>query len=401
MNEDDKNGRGGDDDEFGGMAAGFGDGMEPESRPSLTLVPDGDSEGGLDDAGGPEEAEPGTDPIKIVRRFKKARRPTSKKEKAISIMLRRAGLESLPPLEELMKGKQGSEVQISSIAVFTGEPKDDVLAELSKKFTLQNSVNLSAEVTLQRVLVVGAEILTAGRMFQPIQVAHVDDTLQCTSGRHRLAFLALAYGADAKIPVYIEEMTLNEARDAVVVANQSRPTKAMEKAEHAVLRSVGGDADARQDEIYRKMVKSKASAQKYCVYSVLERGYPLKLSFPVSLTGSRKDGLTTIPNLSGFWSSSIDWNEDVKKDEFDSSLKGTVTFLNGMVAEMQKCEGFNPMIHLGAKPLCAIGKFYRTCLELTGKVPDPIMLSRVVVSLEEIGRQRSEKTYQDIAKVMR
>jgi hypothetical protein len=358
----------------------------------------------------PDETAPGATesvqkPPVVKKQTKRATKPLTGCDKAVRLMLRRAGLDELPTIDHIMRGKEGTtKMPISDIALFIGIPTDSVLADLAKQCPVKNIVNLSAEVLKSRVMSIGAQILTSGRMYQPIQVAKVNREWQCTSGRHRLAFLALAYGASAKIAVYVEEMTLCEARDAVVVANQARPTKALERAEHAVLQAVGGDVDAKQAEMYSKTVLTKAKAKKYCVYSVLEKGHPTRLTFPVSLTSSRKDGgLTTITNVENYWGAAIDWHKDTEQKDFDASLESATEFLNKLAKELQAVSGFEASHHMASMTLSAIGKWYRSYVDVNGASPDDKagVIAKAVVAMGAIGRQKSEQTYDALKKAMR
>jgi hypothetical protein len=243
-------------------------------------------------------------------------------------------------------------------------------------------------------------------MYIPIQVVKIaeDNVLECVSGRHRLAFLALAYGADTKIPVNIEHMSLNEARDAVVVANEARPTKALERAEHTVLQAVGGNIDAEQDELYTKTVKTRSSARKYCVFNVMKRKYPMRLGFKVSQTSSRRDGgLTTLTNVENFWGAALEWNQDLDRKKFDAMLKDSVRFLNEIAEEFQKHKDFNPDHHMASMTMIAIGKYYRAYSEIMGKNAIDVVriLAKHVVKMGEIGRQKSEKTYKELSAALK
>jgi hypothetical protein len=407
------------EDEFGGFGANFGsesDGQGDVEAPTVTAEakeeppvvettpePAEDSEGVSD---GKED----TDEPKAPVLKKRARMPLTKRQKAVRLMLRKAGLEELPELSVILRDKEGVEIAINELALFIDTPRDETLLELSDRVPGKNIVNLSAEVMKNRVITVGAEIIKAGRMFQPIQVADIMEdgvptgNYQCTSGRHRLAFLALAYGATAKIPVYVENMTLNEARDAVVVANQARPTRARERAEHAVLGAVGGDADAEQDEMYNATATTKARSRKYCVYSVFQKNHPIPLGFPVSATSSRKDGgLTTVSNVENFWATSLTWDKDMKRKEFDGELAASILFLNQVAESMQVEEAFDSSHHLASMTLSAIGKWYRAYKEITGldAAPKAAMVAKCIVSLGEIGRQKSDTTYSALTGLMR
>ncbi len=391
-----------DDDagEAGASAAGTSEPIEsaaPENAetPAAPVEPAKDSET-------PSEPKPARK-RRRPRLVKKGKVPMTKRQKVVRLMMRRAGIRELPDIDVLLRCKAGARVAIKEIGLFTGVPSDEVLAEMAAECPVKNRVNLSAELTKNRVVFVGAEILTAGRMYQPIQVARIteDGSLECTSGRHRLAFLALVYGTDAQIPVYVEEMTLNEARDAVVVANQARPTKAMERAEHACLQAVSGDVSAKQEQLFASTATTKAKARKYCVYSVMRRSYPASLTFAVSPTSSRKDGsLTTLTNIENFWSAALDWHKGISRVDFDAALKESVSFLNELAKELQKQSGFDANHHMAAMTLKAVGKYYRSYQEITGKGVTPLvgLIAECIVKMGEIGRQKSEKTFQGLSK---
>lgn len=327
------------------------------------------------------------------------------RDKAVRVILRRSGKDEVPELDHLLRNKGGKSMRICDIGLFIGEPDDEVLKELAAECKIANRVNLSAEVLLSQVKKVGASILQADRMYQPIQVARIeeDGSYECTSGRHRLAFLSLLYGPKANIKVYVEDMTLQEARDAVVVANMARPTKALERAEHAVLQAVHGDADAAQDELYKNTATTKTKVKKYCVFSVLKNKYPAELSFKLSLTASRKGGaLTTITNVENFWGAALNWNKQMERAEFDEQLKTSVTFLNALAEKLQEQDGFDAIQHMSSMALSAIGKYYQDVESVTGdalgRVED---IAVAIVAMGEIGRQKSEVTYTALAKALR
>jgi len=395
----------GDDEDFGGFDADFAPDTDGKDEPQK----DGESKEDESTTEPKKEEQASTEtpekPTGVKKQVKRAKKPLTIRDKAVRLMLRRAEVDVLPDMDHLMRGKIGaSKLAIKDIALFIGVPKDELLAELAAECGVKNIVNLSAEVMKSRIMAIGAQILTAGRMYQPIQVAKIDREYQCTSGRHRLAFLALAYGTSARIPVYIEEMTLNEARDAVVVANQARPTKALERAEHAVLQAVGGNVDAKQDEMYSKTVKTKAKAKKYCVYSVLEKGHPTRLSFPVSLTASRRDGgLTTITNVENYWGAAIEWHKDMVRTDFDTALESATDFLNEVAKVLQTEAGFEASHHMASMTLSAIGKYYRSYVDVNGALPvaKVTAVANAIVAMGDIGRQKSEQTYKALAEVMK
>lgn len=334
---------------------------------------------------------------------KKTLKTVTPRQKAVNVILRRAGKDKPLDIRQIMTGKWGTEVKIKDIAIFIGdEQTDDLMSEIAKECPIRNRVNLSAEVSKKRVVDVGSEIMDAGRMYQPISVARIleDKRLECTSGRHRLVFLAMVYGANTKIPVYIEEMTLNQARDAVVVSNQSRGTKALESAEHTVLQAVRGNLAASQDDMYSRTVLSKSKAKKYCVFSVVNRDYPMKLGFKVSKDSSRKEGgITTLANVENYWGAALEWKSGMPRKEFDGQFKESIRFLNAVVASMQKKQEFNPKSHLAAMTLAAMGKYFHVHT-VAGKNPFSAAESvgKAIVGMGDVGRQRSEKTYQALMK---
>jgi hypothetical protein len=321
----------------------------------------------------------------------------SPRERAVASMLRKAGRSAIPPIEELLKNREGTQVAIKDIAIFIGEPDGEILQEQAALVPVRNRCNLSAEVHEPRVLAVGADILKAGSMFTPIHVALIQpDVLECVSGRHRLVVLSLLYGPEAQVPVHLENMTLNEARDATIVANDSRPIKALEKAEHAILRAVDGDVDAEQDDLYTKGVTSKASAREYCVFSVINRGRPAKLGFKVSLGSSRKGGgLTTLSNIKNFWACSLAWDSEKTRKDFDAELRDSIRFLNALVAEFEKNKKFNSMHQMSSMAMKAIGKYCRNYADISKKpVIDSVAnIAKALVTAGEIGRWKSEKIY--------
>ena len=347
-----------------------------------------------------------------IRRAKKAVRgkkgkkiPKQRKltriQKAIRLLRRKSGKDQLPSLEDLMQGKVGKRIAINDIGIFAGTPKDPLIAELATECMVGNTLNFSAEITKLRMLQVGVQILKAGKMYSPIHVAQIQEngSYQCVSGRHRLAFLILIYGADAKIPVYLETMTLEEARDAMGVANDSRPAKAKERAELAVLKALNGKSNVSQAELYTQMATSKINSRKYCVYSVMERGYPAKLNFKVSATASRKDGgLTTLSSVETFLHMAMDWRPDTTQKQFDIALKNAVEFVNALADAFQRNPEFNPDEHMTTKPMTAIGRYYLDCqiskdvIHTAISVVDDIVKNLVCVA--GIGRKEPEWIYQ-------
>jgi hypothetical protein len=329
---------------------------------------------------------------------------TKAAEKALKTILSRAKVSALPPLEKLLRNKSGEVIRVSDVGIFVGTPKNEVLAWLSEILPSRNIINGSAEVDLKGIIDVGVEIVRSGKLYQIPHVAKLPDgDIQCTSGRHRLGFFALAYGPDTLIPFYSEQMTLNEARDAVVYANDTRTIGARERAEHAVMQAASGDAAISQDELYERMRFNKTEMVAYCVYSIINRKHPVALEFGVSDSAAKGECLTTLSTVKNYWRISVDCDISLSKSEFDKKLENSTVFLNRLVEEMQKMIGFQADQHLAAMPLAAIGKYYRTATDI-GKSIDQLVVEKLaatVVGLGPIARVSSENTYKAILAKMK
>jgi len=337
---------------------------------------------------------------------KRGRKPMNPRDKFTKSVLRKSKIEALPELDSLFFSRVGdvSKVKIGDVGVFLGTPEDDLLAELAQEWDARNQVNLSSEVGLAGVKKVGVAILEDGKVSSAIEVARVVDNgnaLECTSGRHRLAFLALMYGLDVEVPVDLREMTLMEARNAVIRANESRKIQGLEKSEHAILRATGGNIDIDRDELYEKVVISKSKAIEYSAYSVIDQElHGGKLDFDVSLTNRSGDALTTVNGIKSFWRSAMKWDSKKTRTEFDNELKKSVQFLNGVVAAMTKLFDFKPDQHLATMTLSAIGKLYDNLVTEAEFASNDLagLIAEKVVACGDIGRQKSEKTFQSIVR---
>jgi hypothetical protein len=183
----------------------------------------------------------------------------------------------------------------------------------------------------------------------------------------------------------------------------TRPTKAIERAEHAAMAAVGGNVDAKQDELYEKLVKSKTKCRPYCVYSVIERKHPCRLKFIASLTSSRKDGgVTTVSNVEGFWGAAVKWEPGMERKEFDANLTAATEFLNEMVEAMQKVKEFDAKNNLAAKTLVAIGKYYLEYSNIKGQIPANLAgkVAKAVIALGDVGANSPEKKFSALSKAM-
>ena len=336
---------------------------------------------------------------KVVRSRK------TRQQKDMRVILKRSGLAKPPPVEQILQGRMGEKVSISEIGFLSlDEHSDPVLNDIATACPIRNRLNRD-EVLKSRVLVIGSQILKAGRMWTPILVYRDVDSgrLECISGRHRLTFLALVYGTDLEVPVHIENMTLKEAREAAAVANDSRPIKALERASYAILRAVGGDTEANQDQVYRKLATNKLNVGKYCVFSVIERELPSKLSFNLSERSSRPDGgVTTVSNIECFWNEAFAWTRDMTRQEFDKELKESVSFLNVFIDKIKKIKGFDSSQHLSAGVMSALGRYYLSYKNITHRSAISVCgkMAEGVVGLGQTSKRPQSELYNALAGCM-
>lgn len=331
-----------------------------------------------------------TPAIAIAAKTSRAKKTV--RQKAIRVMLKRSGLGHVPPLEQILLGKTGPQMPISEIGFISRDKQTDpVLALLASECPERNRLNRD-DILRSRILAVGAEIFKAERMWTPIHVFHDPNTggTECISGRHRLAFLALVYGPNIRVPVYIENLTLQAAREATAVANDSRPVKALERASYAILRAASGNTDADRDMLYERMAAHKPDIGKYCVYNVVERGYPERLAFKVSERSSRPDGgITTVSNVEEFWGEALPRRKGMSRKEFDTGLAESVRFLNAFVSAIKTLQGFDPDQHLTANVMSAVGRYYQTFHTITKRNAIEIVgpLAEGVVRLGQTARR--------------
>jgi len=324
---------------------------------------------------------------------KKIEKPVvSVMQKAVNSMLKKAGLEELPQLEDLLGSNGfGTKTKIADLAIFLNEPDSELLKLIQSECPVANTVNCSASVDLKLVKKVGHNILTAGRIFQPMTVAKVEDgSLQVTSGRHRLTFLAMLYGTSAKIPVIIQDMSLVEARNAVVFSNQARSTKALEKADHVVLQACHGNLELDLEERYEVAVRNKTTMKRFVTFHVVANEEISKVSFAVGDT--RKDGaLTTYSGLEGFWGNAIQWHSEMTYPQFEKDVKKATRFINAVVKAMEACADFDSKQQMSTQALTAVGAYYASLTDSgvnVQKVADKI--GEALVKMGEIGREKSE-----------
>jgi len=287
-------------------------------------------------------------------------------ETMVSKMLKSAGLDALPALNDLFASHEGvQQIAINDIAVFIGdnpgfdEKGGDVFAELAATAKLRNTVNLSTEVTVYQTLRVGNEILADGKMWSPIRVARLTDgsrNLECICGRHRLSFLALAYGPDTIVPVIISNMSTQDARSTTIVANRSRRVRKMEEAEHAVLLATGGKDPAAfdKDELYAKAVTSKKGLQRYLMVGI-DQGYIKGTKLPFKMTKAKRKGMVSEYSLTIFLKSAVQWNKEMKREEVETSVRDAIKFLAAVHGELAGDPGFDASTHMSTKSMGALG----------------------------------------------
>ena len=76
--------------------------------------------------------------VKSEGHQKVAHMPLTARQKAVNVILRKAGVEEIPTLDSLMRCKQGDKVKISDIAVFIDTPDDELGKELFDEMPILN-----------------------------------------------------------------------------------------------------------------------------------------------------------------------------------------------------------------------------------------------------------------------
>lgn len=328
------------------------------------------------------------------------------REKFVKSLLKKANLKELPNINDLFKTTESTKVKLKDLAIFISDNPTGILKEVAKEIPLRNTLNLAAEVEEKRVKEVGIRIFESGKIYMAIECAKLTDgsmNLECWSGRHRLAFLALVYGPDAEVPVRITEYTTNEARHAVLIANDARKTLMHEKAQSSYYKAGGDEID--RSVVYDKMAVNKTKAIHYVMAGVLgKKIHGATLKFDVSETSSRADGsLTTGNNLQGYYSNAIEWSKSMQFKEMEDSIKGSTKFLNEVVGELKHQDGFDAKQQLAAQPLKALGSIYiKLSEDIHGTNVSAVDYAKVVaeslVSMGTIGRNRSEEILADLKK---
>lgn len=332
--------------------------------------------------------------------------PKTPREEFVEEAMKKAGITQLPEFASLFEGKQNlTKIKLSDIAVFTQETnRDEVLHTLQLLWKSVNTLHRSAEVNAKRAFDIAVLILEAAKVYLSIEVTRLPDgKLEASSGRHRLIALALLYGMDIEVPVVISDYSLGNARDAVIVANQTRRIGSLEKAEHRVLGHVHSDTEIEREQLYKTAVRKKGDVAEYAAYSTfVSHEYGTRLKFKVSQDSTRSSGaLTTITGIKGFWKRALIWDSTMTRKEFDDNLRESCNFLNSLVEVMEPLKGFDSKQHLASMVLVAIGQIFRHMKDGNNNPIDSVKkLAKAIVDAGEIARQKSEKTYREILKVV-
>lgn len=335
---------------------------------------------------------------KRVGRPKKEKVELSPKEKFVATILRKAGLDELPPLNDLVGRETGVKLPISSVAVFRSKSSNDALATVWND--LPNRLHLEAPVRYSRMMKVAVKILKDGKLFHPIEVGDVRGQTDCISGRHRLAFLALAYGIDAEIPMIVESTTIEDATLAVVSANDTRSSEMTEKADLYFVEAAHGDRNTTNTQDYQA-VRNKSGAIGYAIKYVIIKKSLAELDFKLTATKSRKEGgVATMAAVTWFWKAGLDWSSVMKHSDFEEAIVQSVGVLSQLVFEFQKNEEFNPKFHMATKPMNAIGKIFRDYWSLgqvdalLGKIPS---VANIIIDIgDDVGNNKPIETYETL-----
>src|ERR1035437_561812 len=104
----------------------------------------------------------------VVPEKKGPRLKKTKLQKALRVMLKRAGISKPTPLDLIFRNKTGPRIDISEIGFLSDdEQPNELMQEMAKACPVRNRLNRD-DVSLQRVLAVGAQVFKAGCMRTPI-----------------------------------------------------------------------------------------------------------------------------------------------------------------------------------------------------------------------------------------
>jgi len=348
----------------------------------------------------PKDAPKEAAPKKDVPTLKKlAKKPLTERERFVRLLLKRAGLSELPKLESMFDKDAGNATKkVKDIAIFI-QKGEGMLEDVSKECPHKNVVNLSSEVLFRQVKSVAMDVFHSKRFYHVIEVSNVTDApegvhpLQCVSGRHRLALIALLWGSDAEVPVRLTSRSMCECRDSVVFANKSRATSSVEKADLVMVQAVNGDTAAKPDEVYEKVVRTKTSAVDFAFHRAIHNHiYGFKFEFDVSMRSTIDDCMTMANSIKGFLKSVVTWEPSMTRIQLDTAVKDALKWLNALAKEFNQTKGFVKEQQMAQHPLIAYGDIYRSNL-VAGKDPMEIIpaLVKKAVSLGDIGREKTVK----------
>jgi len=178
--------------------------------------------------------------------------PESREGKLLETIRKEVGAPRLPTYEEVFASHfiyNLPATPIEKLAVFNDNNgwKDSTTAigklmrDISGHFGGDNILNPHAEVDPRRVIVVLSKIISMGKLYNPIKAFKVDNLdqrskkkaalaeYQIFDGRNRAAALAILFGPNLKIPLWIDEEGKSKATIATLEANNVRATRNLEK----------------------------------------------------------------------------------------------------------------------------------------------------------------------------
>lgn len=177
--------------------------------------------------------------------------PDTRAGKILDLIRREVGAPKLPTYEEVFASHFSYNlpaVPVEKLAVFndndgwneSSTALGKLMKDISGHFGGDNVLNPHAEVDPRRVVQVLGKIISMGKLYNPIKAFKVDldqrnkkkaglADYQVFDGRNRAAALAILFGPNLKIPVWIDEEAKSKATVATLEANNVRATRNMEK----------------------------------------------------------------------------------------------------------------------------------------------------------------------------
>jgi hypothetical protein len=178
--------------------------------------------------------------------------PESRAGKIVELVRKQVGAPTLPTWEQVFGShfRYGlNAVTLDKMAVFNDSANWDgsntvlgrAMRDIAEQFGGDNVLNPHAEVDPRRVIAVLGKIIAMRRLYNPIKafaVSNLDSKskkragvaeYQVFDGRNRAVALALLFGPQVRIPMWIDEEDKTAATVATLEANNVRPTRNMEK----------------------------------------------------------------------------------------------------------------------------------------------------------------------------